>query len=435
MFKAYKYRIYPTEEQKVLIAKHFGCARWIYNYGLSNRITAFKEGKKITCIDISNTLPAIKNKEETSWLKEVNSQSLQSALRNLDSAYKKFFREKKGFPKFKNKFDNNQSFQCPQVCSVNFKINKLYIPKFREGIKTIFHRNFEGKVKTVTISKNCANKYFASILIDDGKPDIKPVEIKNSIGIDVGIKEFAVLSTGKKIANPCFLKRGLGKLKFLQKQFSKKQKGGKNREKLRLKVARLHERIGNRRKDFLHKVTKELINDNQIDTYCLETLNVKGMTANHRLARSVQDASWSGFVNFLTYKSNWIGKNILKIGRFEPSSKTCSNCGNIKDMPLEERMYECKCGYIEDRDVNAAKNIRQMALLANSSKDVACESVELPRVKNRKVKKLKRDVVTLQRDDEAEKSSREAGNHLINGEVPIVQGVVDCGFAYPEIRG
>ncbi len=414
MLKGYKYRIYPTQSQKALMSKHFGCARWIYNYGLSEKTRAYKDGKKLTCIDLINRLKNLKIIKNTSWLGEVNSQTLQMSLRNLDNAYTNFFRKKKDFPRFKSKADNHQHFQCCQHSQIDWGNKLIKIIKFKEGIKIILHRKFEGKIKTVTISKNPANRYFASVLVDDGEPLPEKSPVKNAVGIDVGLKHFATLSTGRKFENPRFLKGKLTRLGYLQRRFARTVKGGKNREKMRLKIARLHEHIGNCRKDFLHKVTRELVNDNQVDTYCVETLNVKGMMANRKLARATQDASWSSFVNFLSYKAEWAGKNVLKVGRFEPSTKTCNACGRIKPMPLAERVYHCTCGYIEDRDVNAAKNIRQFALLT-SGKDVACESVEPTRVKSRKVKTLAPSKAS--EGEEAETSGREAGNlRIYSGE-------------------
>lgn len=406
MLKSFKYRIYPTEEQKVLLSKHFGCVRWMYNYGLAEKTKAFKEKTKLTHLDIANRITELKNSEETKWLKEVNSQSLQMALRNLDNAYTRFFREKKGFPKFKSKHDNRQSFQCPQRCSVDFNSGVSYIPKFKKGIETVFHRRFDGEIRTVTVSKNPANLYYISILIDDKKESQPLAPIKNAVGIDLGIKEFLILSDGSKIPNPKFSEKGKIKMAFLQKNFSKKVKGSKNREKARLKVAALYNHMSCQRNDFLHKVSRKLVNDNQIDTFCLETLNVKGMMGNHKLARSIGDVSWSSFVTMLEYKSEWAGKNVIKIGRFEPSSKTCSACGSIKEMPLSSRTYECKCGHKEDRDVNAAKNIRDFALLMSKSQklgeDVASKSVEISKVEGRKTYKL--TFKKRQRVVEAEKS-------------------------------
>ena len=423
MLRAYKYRIYPTEDQQVLLAKHFGCARWVYNYGLAMKTKAYQEKKKLTCIDIANQLTSLKKEEATEWLKEVNSQCLQAALRHLDNAYTKFFRDKKGFPRFKSRNDHTQSFACPQHCSVNWGESKLFIPKFKGGLKAALHRKFEGELHTVTISKNCAGRYFASVLVEDGKELPAKPPIKNAVGIDLGLKSFLVTSAGLVVDNPRFGERSAKRLSFAQRKFSRAVKGSRNREKLRIKVARIHERVTNQRADFLHKLSSRIVGDSQTDTICLETLNVSGMVKNRCLAKGITDVSWSSFVKMIEYKAEWRGKNVLKIGRFEPSSKVCSECGNIKPMPLSERTYSCACGNSMDRDVNAAKNIRNFAML--SGKDFPFEPVkenrasgELPRVKTRKGKTLKYRIRPVpQRGDETGKSDREVrGPRIYSGE-------------------
>jgi|AntAceMinimDraft_18_1070375.scaffolds.fasta_scaffold38527_1 putative transposase len=363
--KAYKYRIYPNKQQQELLAKHFGCCRYIYNYALAKKIEYYtKEKKTLSRFEIQKDLVSMKIQKETEWLREVNSQSLQASLVNLDQAYTKFFREKSGFPKFKSKH-NKQSCQFPQKSKVNFENNKLYVMKFRKGIKCKFHRQFEGEIKTVTISKTKTDKYFASILVEEDvteKYKTKP-DINKAIGIDLGIKEFAVCSNGKRFENLKHLKKSLKKLKKEQQRLSKKNKGSNRKKKQRKKVAKIYERITNQRNDFLHKVSRELIDENQINTYCLETLNVKGMMKNHYLAQSISDVGWSKFVSFITYKAEWEGKNILRIGRFEPSSKTCNVCGKINnDLKLSDREWICgNCNTKHNRDLLAACNIRDFA--------------------------------------------------------------------------
>jgi putative transposase len=362
--KAYKFRLYPNKQQQELLSKHFGCCRYVYNYALTKKIEYYtKEKKTLSRFEIQKDLVSMKYAGETKWLKEVNSQSLQASLVNLDQAYTKFFRKKAGFPKFKSKH-NKQSCQFPQKNKVDFENNRLYLMKFREGIKCKFHRQFEGIIKTVTISKTKTDKYFASILVEEAVPEPKREKpnIDKAIGIDLGIKEFAVCSNGKRFENPKYLKKSLDKLKKEQKKLSRKKKGSNRRNKQRKKVAKIHEKITNQRNDFLHKVSRELIDENQINTYCLETLNVKGMMQNHCLAQSISDVGWSMFVSFLSYKSDWAGKNILTIGRFEPSSRTCNICGKInKDLTLSDRKWICDCGTEHDRDFLAACNIRNFA--------------------------------------------------------------------------
>jgi putative transposase len=383
MLKAYKYRMYPKPKQEVLLAKHFGCTRFIYNWALDQKIKKYQiENKSLSCFDLINQLVQLKTSEATKWLSEVNSQSLQSAIVHLDKAFTRFFREKKGFPKFKNKH-KRQSFACPQNVKIDWHNSTTKLPKIGE-VKTVFSRQFDGKIKTCTISKTRTNKYFVSILIDDGKSTPKPVPIRKetAIGIDLGIKDFAITSNGEKISNPKYLREAEIRLAVLQKQASRKVKGSNNRKKANFRVAKQHEKITNKRIDFLHKVSTKLIRENQ--TICLETLNVAGMMKNHCLAKSIADVSWSKFVEFLTYKAEWLGHNIVRIGRFEASSKTCSVCGNVKrDLMLKDREWTCSgCRTCHDRDVNAAKNIRNFALQkqnligTNSGKGIPGEPLE-----------------------------------------------------------
>ncbi len=362
-YRAYKYRLYPNEEQKVLIAKHFGSCRFIYNYALDKKVRAYQTDKtNLSRFDIQADLPNMKKSEEYCWLKEVNSLSLQASLANLDSAYTKFFREHKGFPRFKSKKDSKQSFSIPQNTRVDFENGRIFIPKFKGGIKTKFHRTFEGIVKSSTISRTATGKYFVSILVEVNEPDVpmKPICENKTVGIDLGIKTFAVLSDGTEIPNPKHLKQSLDKVKKLQRSLSHKNKGSKNRDKARRKLALAHEQVTNRRNDFLHKVTSYLVNN--YDTICLEDLNVKGMVKNHHLAQALEDIAIGTFNTLLEYKAKERGVNILRIGRFEPSSKMCT-CGYINhNLTLAMREWICpKCGSIHDRDLLAANNIKRFA--------------------------------------------------------------------------
>ena len=362
-YKAYKYRIYPTKRQEVLIAKHLGCCRFLYNYALDKKVKAYQKDKaNISRYQIQAELPMMKKSDEYHWLSEVNSLSLQAALANLDSAFVKFFREKKGFPKFKSKKENRQSFSIPQNTRVNYDEGKVYIPKFNEGIKACFHRKFEGLVKTSVIIRTSTGKYYISILVEVNEVDAapKPISENKAVGIDLGIKTFAVLSDGTEIQNHKYLKRSIKKVKRLQRSLSKKAKGSKNREKARLRLARAHERVCNQRNNFLHQVTHRLVAN--YDTICLETLSASNMVKNHHLAQALEDIAINRFNTLLEYKAKEYGVNILRIGRFEPSSKMCT-CGYINhDLTLSMRTWKCPvCGAVHDRDLLAANNIKRFA--------------------------------------------------------------------------
>lgn len=374
LMKVYKYRIYPRHEQEVLLNKHMGCSRFIYNWGLNLKTKEYARGNKLTCIDMMYLLPKLK--EEFPWLKEVNAQTLQMSLRNLDNAYKRFFREKKGFPKFKSKKNNKKSFQCCQNNRVDFDKSLTYLIKFKEGIKTVFHRKFEGKIKTTTISKTCSGKYFVSILVDNGVEYSKSTKVSKAIGVDFGLTTFATLSTGEKIENPKYLRKNLNKVKKLCKQLSNKKLGSKNRNKVRIKLARLYEKITNQREDFLHKFSHKLVCENQADTICLEDLSVKNMMKNHSLALSISDVGWGKCIQYIKYKCEWYGKNLIQIGKFDPSSKLCT-CGQInQNLTIKDREWTCvHCGTLHDRDILAANNIVKFALI-KSGTDGAVETVE-----------------------------------------------------------
>lgn len=363
MLKAFKYRIYPNSEQKELIHKHFGCARWIYNYALNKKMTAYQTSKEtLSRYDIQAEIPAMKKAEETAWLKNVNSQTLQASLENLDKAYTKFFRDKKGFPKFKSKHDNRQSFSVPQNARIDFETSKLSLPKFKTDINIVLHREFQGTIKTTTISRTPTGKYFASILVETNEeiPTKKPIVENKAVGIDLGIKTFATLSDGVSIENPKHLRKSLKKLKRLQRSVSRKKKGGSNRIKAVKKLAIIHEKVTNQRNDFLHKTTHFLVNN--YDTLCLETLRPANMVKNHKLAQALSDIAIGKFNELIQYKTEWYGSNILRIGQFEPSSRLCT-CGTInKELKLSDRVWTCtSCNTTHDRDVLASNNIKRMA--------------------------------------------------------------------------
>ena len=351
------------------------------------KITAYKERKETLGNVYLTNLMKSELKAEHEWLSEVNSQSLQSALRNLDTAYTNFFRNTKavGFPRFKSRKDR-QSFLCPQHCRVDFEKETITIPKAKD-IPAVLHRNFKGTVKTVTVSMTPSGKYFASVLVDTAIQELPaiPVQVDTALGIDLGIKSLAVCSDGRTFDNPKNLQKSLGRLKLLQKRLSRKQKGSANRNEARIRVARLQERIANCREDNLHKITHALTHDSQVRTLCMEDLNVKGMQHNHHLAQAVGDASFGIFLMLLEYKCRWYGVNLIKIDRFVPSSKTCGKCGYVyKGLKLNERNWTCpECGTHHDRDFNAACNIKEFGLKALPTERGKVKPVDCPLVDDR----------------------------------------------------
>lgn len=365
MKKAYKYKLKPTKQQRKLLERYFGCARYVYNWALGRKKEAYENDKtSLSYKDLCNELTLLKKEEGKEWLKEVLTQSLQQSIRNMCSAYERFFREKKGYPKFKSKKFSKQSLKFPQNVTIDFNTHRIFLPKIG-SVKFFKSRTFNGNIKTVTVSKTPAGTYFVSVLVDDSMelPTKMPVNEDTAIGIDVGIKSFAVMSDGKVCDNPKYYEGLEKRLAVLQKRLSRKQKGSNRREKARKAVAKLHERIKNRRANFLHQLSSALVRENQ--TIIVEDLNVKGMLTNHKLAKHIASASWSEFTRQLEYKCEWNGKNFLKIGRFEASSQTCSNCGYVnKDVKnLNVRKWTCpQCGTKHDRDLNASYNIKYLGL-------------------------------------------------------------------------
>ena len=363
MMKAYKYRLYPSREQMIFFEKSFGCVRYVYNWALNQRIESYqKDGTRLSWVDSCKRLTELKKQKETEWLKEVANQSLQSSIRNMDSAFTRFFREKKGFPKYKSKKRSKNTFQYVDKVSIDFTTNKVNLPKCG-WVKFGKNREFEGKMGTCTISKTTTGKYYISILVEDGKslPQKPIINMDTAVGIDVGIKDFAVLSNGQTFPNPKFLENNEKRLKVLQIRLSRKQKGSNRRERVRLAVAKQYEKIRNRRDNFIHQVTSKIIRENQ--TIVIEDLNIDGMLKNHCLAKHISSASWSEFFRQLQYKSEWYGRNLIRVGRFEPSSKMCL-CGYVnKDLTLKDREWNCpNCGRHNDRDLLAAVNIKRFGL-------------------------------------------------------------------------
>ena len=363
MYKGYEYRIYPNKTQQKLLAKTFGCCRYVYNHFLARRIEYHeKKGKYINSFALSKELTILKNKLE--WLKEVDCQSLQQELRHQDNAFERFFKAKKGFPKFKSKHSHSYSYTTILNVSLDIENHKIKLPKIGK-VDLRLDRIPQGQIKSVTVKQVPSGKYFVSLTVleDDKYLPKEEIKAETTVGIDLGLKDFAILSDGRKIANPGYLKNNLKKLAVLQKRLSRKQKGSSSRNKARIKVARQHEKISNMRKDFLHKLTYQLTHENQVSTICIEDLAVSNMIKNHKLARSISDVSWANFRTLLEYKCDLYGKNLLVIGRFEPSSKMCT-CGYInKELTLADREWTCPiCETHHDRDILAANNIKKFAL-------------------------------------------------------------------------
>jgi putative transposase len=365
MLKTYRYEIYPTKEQINELSCWFGSVRWVYNWGLEQKIKSYNENKKtLSYFDLSMKLTELKKQEEYKWLDNTYSQSLNMSLRNLDNAFTAFFKQQNKFPKFKSKKNTRKSVQFPQGVKMDFDNWNVFIPKLK-NIKVAKDRKFIGNIKTCTLSKSSTNRYFISVLVDNGVKQPKQQKIKEdkTIGIDLGIKTFATLSNGVKFNNSKFLKKQEIKLVVHQKRLSKKQKGSKNYEQQKLKIAKIHEKISNQRKDFQHKVSSQIAYDNQVNTICMETLSTKNMMKNHKLAGSIGDCGWFQFSEMCRYKMEWQGKNFVKIGKFEPSSKTCT-CGyKNNNLSLDQREWTCIiCGTKHDRDILAANNIRTFGL-------------------------------------------------------------------------
>ncbi len=391
---SYQFKIYPNAFQRQSLIDHFGCTRWVYNRYLSEAHDCYEAtGKTMRCNDFIVRLVKLKN--EFPWLKDVNSQSLQTAARNADRAFVNFFEKRAKRPRFKSKHTGRQSFQCPQHCKVLFPEigtkGHIVLPKIGL-IKAILHRRFSGTVKTVTVVRDPSDKYYASVLVDDAQALLAPdaIDFEHTAGIDAGIKT-ALTVVGQsgtvKIENPTFLKKNSGQLKKQQKRlswckrtvtFKENEKGekvkevtvSKRYEKVRQELARTHEKIRHRRKDWINQVTRQLVNDSQVTTYVIEDLNLKGMVKNHHLARAISDVGIGNFYRILRYKLEAAGKNLVVAGRWYPSSKRCPECGTKKEsLTLRERQWCCvHCGHEHDRDEAAAKNLRHWVKLTEIEK-------------------------------------------------------------------
>lgn len=377
--RAYKFRCYPTDEQQQVLARTFGCVRYVYNWALRLRTDAYyKHQQRLGYHETSAALTILKQQPETVWLNEVSSVPTQQSLRHLDRAFRHFFEGRTGYPTFKRK----HGVQSAEYTTSAFKWDgtSLTLAKMDAPLSMVWSRPLpEGcKPSTVTVSKDCAGRYFVSILVEE---DIKPLPVVNKqVGLDLGLTSMVVLSTGEKVGNPRFFAQDEKKLARAQRRHAKKKKGSKNREKARRKVARIHAHIQDRRREYQHQLSTRIIHENQV--VCVETLAVKNMVKNHSLAKSISDVGWGEFVRQLDYKAAWYGRTLVKIDKFYPSSKRCFDCGHVLEtLSLDIRVWTCpECATVHDRDVNAARNIHAAGLTVFE----ACgEAVRPGRVKAR----------------------------------------------------
>jgi putative transposase len=358
MYQAYKFRLYPNNEQKIALAKSFGCCRWYWNYSLNLCQETYKlSGKSLSRKAIQGLLPSLKKEYE--WLSDAYSQCLQYVALNLSTAYKNFFEKRAGFPKFKSK-QGRQSISYPS--NVKLEGDYLKLPGKVGKIYCQQDRKFIGQIKTVTVSQNPDGEYYASVLVDDGKKTPLATTEGKTIGIDLGLTHFCITSDGSKFDNPRHAQKQKRNLKKKQQSLARKQKGSNTRAKAKKLVARIHSKIRRVRVDFLHKLSRKIVNENQV--IAVENLNVKGMVRNHNLARAISDCGWGQFCTMLKYKSEWEGKTYLEVDRFFASSKTCNVCLNkVDSLDLDIRAWTCdKCQTHHDRDINAAINIKNEAL-------------------------------------------------------------------------
>ncbi len=385
MLRTYKYRFYPNITQEENIRRNIDACRFVYNWALGTKKTTYDmKGVSLSWYDLNNMLKKLKI--EHPWLKMAYSQSLQQSVKRLHLAFQHFFRRTKqgkgkpGYPKFRSKRHHRQSFDIPQFFKIDFNSRQVYLPKIGL-VKVIFHRRFKGTAKMCTVVSTNTGKFFICIVVDDGKspPMKKRVTMRNSIGIDVGLETYTTLSTGKKSMNPRYLQRSLKQLQCLHRRLSRKKKGSKNQKKARIQLGKCYERIRNQRTDFQHKLSTELIRENQ--GFIIESLNVSGMRQNRRLSKTISDAAWSSFLNMLRYKAELVGVTIIEVGMFEPTSKLCNVCGFKNDeLTLNDRQWTCPtCHTIHDRDINAAINIKMIGLrIHHTSGEPGEEPVELP---------------------------------------------------------
>ena len=363
--KAYKYRFYPSDEQKHILAQTFGCCRYVYNWALRQRTDAYyQRGERLYYEGTAGRLVTLKKQEETIWLNEVSSVVLQQSLRHLDKAFRNFFEGRADYPTFKKK--RNQQAATYASNAFTWNGHHLTLAKMDAPLEITWHRPLPDgcKPRSVTVTKDEADRYFVSILVEE---DIKPLEVTpKMVGLDLGLKSMVITSDGRTHGNPKFFHKDEKKLAKAQRQHAKKKKGSKNRNKARLKVARIHKKVADRRRDYQHQLSTRIIRENQV--VCVESLQVKNMVKNHCLAKSISDVGWSEFIRQLEYKAEWYGRTLVKIDKWYPSSKRCFDCGHILDsLTLDVRHWVCpECGVAHDRDINAAKNILAAGLAVSA---------------------------------------------------------------------
>ena len=387
MFRTYRFRLYPNTSQRESIRKNIDACRFVYNWALERKNAAYiMNGTSLSEFDLNNLLKELKI--EHRFLQNAYSQSLQQSVKRLHKAFQNFFRRVKhgdetpGFPKFRSKRYHRQSFDVPQGLKVDYEERRVYLPKIGY-VNAMFHRRFNGTAKMCTVVSTNTDKFFICIVVDDGKtpPKKKRVTTRNSVGIDMGLKAYATLSTGEKIENPRYLQSSLKRLQCLHRRLSKKKKGSKNQEKARVILAKCHEKIRNQRADFQQKLSTQLIRENQ--AIMIETLNVSGMRRNRRLSKAVSDAAWSSFLGMIRYKAELYGVTLVEVGMFEPTSKLCHKCAFKNDkLTLKDREWTCpECQTTHDRDINASLNIKMIGLRDyHASGEPGEGPVELPTV-------------------------------------------------------
>jgi putative transposase len=363
--RAYKYRCYPTSDQVAVLARTFGSARFVYNWALRLRTDAYyQRQERISYADTSSALTALKREPETAWLSEVSSVPPQQALRHLDRAFRHFFEGRAKYPAFKKKHGRQAAEYTTSAFRWDAEKRHLTLAKMDAPLAIVWSRDFMGDPTTVSVTRDPAGRYFVSFLVEE---EIAPLPLADAVvGLDLGVSALVTLSTGEKTTNPKHFAHSRSRLKTAQKALARKEKGSKNREKARQKVARAHAKIADQRTDGLHKLSSRLIRENQ--TVCVETLAVKQLVRNRRLAQAISDASWSRLVRQLEYKAAWYGRTLVKIDKWYPSSKRCSNCGHVLgSLPLSVRQWTCPaCGVSHDRDINAAQNVLAAGLAVNA---------------------------------------------------------------------